>query len=88
MNKLFKAIAVAVFFAVLIGFVAFVSVNAPDKNGKKFPFFQNNNRSTSSPLFAENPRFPEDAEVRNLSFTAGDNYVKPLGRTVFENGVR
>lgn len=88
LNKLFKAIAVAVFFAVLIGFVAFVSFNAPDNGGKKFPFFQNSNRSTSSPLFAENPRFPEDAKVRDLSFTAGDNYVKPLGRTVFENGVR
>ena len=88
LNKIFKAVAVAVFFAVLIGFVAFVFANAPKEDGKKFPFFQNNSHSSSSPLFAENPRFPEDAQLKSLSFTAGDGYVKPLGRTVFENGVR
>lgn len=90
MNKLFKAIAVAVFFAVLIGFVAFVSVKAPNGDGKKYTFFSGNSAQTgsSSPLFAENPRFPEDAEIRDLSFTAGETYVKPLGRTVFDNGVR
>lgn len=89
LNKIFKAVAVAVFFAVLIGFVAFVSVNAPDKDGKKFTLFKTESKQGgSSQLFAENPRFPENAEVRDLSFSASENYVKALGRTVFENGVR
>ncbi len=31
---------------------------------------------------------PEQAELYNVSFPAEDNYVKPLGRTFMENGVR
>lgn len=89
LNKQFKVVAVTLFFAALIGFVAFVSANAPDSGKKRFPFFsQSTSRNESSQLFAENPRFPEDAEIKSLSFTASDGFVKPLGRTVFDGGIR
>lgn len=44
--------------------------------------------TTSTRLYAQNPRFPEDAEVKSLSFTAEESFVKPLGRTMFDGFVR
>lgn len=77
--------AVALFFIVLVGFV-YVAVNFD------FDRFQDINHqttvgeSTVTKLYAGNPRFPESAELYDLTFSPNDSFVKKVGRTYSENG--
>lgn len=58
------------------------------ENKKPFENLFPNGETTSTKLYAQNPRFPEDAEIKSLSFVAEENFVKPIGRTMFDGSVR
>lgn len=90
MKRAFKIAAVSLFFIALVGFV-YVAVNFnADRLEDINHFF---NRSTTggtdltTKLYAGNPRFPEDAQLRDVACTPSSSFVKSVGRTYFENGV-
>ena len=88
-RKTLRIIAVSLFFVILICFV-FIVINFDSErfedslglNG----IFGKDNASSTTKLYAANPRFPENTENRIISFMPDQNFVKNIGRTFFENG--
>lgn len=89
MKRGFRVFSIVLFFVVLVGIVyAFINFDASrleDVNNFWKPF-GNTSASTTTKLYAGNPRFPEDAELRTMTFTPNNNFVKSVGRTYFEDG--
>ena len=91
MNKnALRIIAVVLFFVILVCFV-FIVINFDAErfeDSRSFGnLFGNDNQSSSTTkLYAGNPRFPEDAQNRIMSFMPDSNFVKYIGRTYLENG--
>ncbi len=88
MKRAFRISAVALFFIVLIGFV-YIAVNFDSDRLQDINHFWNKTEtgeSTTTKLYAGNPRFPENAELYDLAFTPNSNFVKTVGRTYTENG--
>lgn len=85
-----RIIAVGLFFVILICFVFIVINFDPERfeDGLNLPgiFGKDSHSSSTTKLYAGNPRFPEDAENRIISFTPNSDFVKNIGRTYFESG--
>lgn len=85
-----RIIAIGLFFVILVCFV-FIVINFDaerfeDKLSLPNLFGKDSQSSSTTKLYAGNPRFPEDAENRIMAFTPDSNFVKNIGRTYFESG--
>lgn len=76
--------AVALFFIVLVSFV-YIAVNF-DFGRLQDISHKTTGESAVTKLYAGNPRFPESAELYDLTFSPNDSFVKKVGRTYSENG--
>lgn len=88
MKRAFRIFAVSFLFIALIGFV-YVAVNFNFDRLQDINHFWNKTEtteSTTTKLYAGNPRFPENAELYDLTFTPGSDFVKTVGRTYEEDG--